>query len=59
MKVENIKVGDRIRFHAVTAWSNRAAWRVVTGIKPLSVRFGGWSNFLVRHYEILEHQGRE
>lgn len=66
MDISKIKKGDRIKFKAVTRWSNRAVWRVVTAIgrqasrddSRIQVRFGGCSNFYVRDYEISEHETR-
>lgn len=53
----NLKIGDRIRFRAVTRWSDRPATRIIRGFdrnnRPV-VRFGGWSDFIVERSEILE-----
>jgi hypothetical protein len=58
----NVKVGDRIKFKAVTRWSGRAVWRNVNGFdlnaRP-TVRFGGWPDFVVRLNEILEVRVKE
>ena len=63
-----IEVGDRIRFRAVTRHSDRAVWRVVTGVtwgsglgvrRIIQVRFHGWGDFQVRNYEITEHERRD
>jgi len=57
MKTEDIKVGDRIQFRAVTRWSSRTVWRKVTGVVPcVQVRYGGWSHFHVRSWEIKDHE---
>ena len=52
-----LQIGDRIRFRAVTRWSDRPAIRVIRGFdrynRPL-VRFGGWSDFIVERHEIIE-----
>lgn len=52
-----MKIGDRIKFKALTRWSNRAVWRKIVGFdshgRP-EVRFGGWSSFVVAKHEILE-----
>lgn len=57
MARKKIKIGDRIRFRAVTRWSDKPATRKVVDIdqegRPL-VRFGGWSNFIVERNEVLE-----
>lgn len=57
----NIKLGDRITFHAVTRWSNRSVTRIVNGFafeRP-TVRFGGYSHFHVRLGEISHVNGEE
>lgn len=52
---DTIKVGDLIKFKAVTRWSSRAVWRKVTSVSPsIQVRYGGWGNFYVRDYEITD-----
>lgn len=54
---QRLKIGDRIRFRAVTSWSDKPAVRIVRGFdrnnRPL-VRFGGWSEFIVERREILD-----
>jgi hypothetical protein len=54
---KKIRVGDHIRFRAITRWSDKPATRKVVGIdlegRPL-VRFGGWDNFIVERREVLE-----
>lgn len=54
---QDIHIGDRIRFRAVTAWSGATVWRKVVGLAwdgvPL-VRYGGWAEFRVRPHEILD-----
>ena len=50
-----IKVGDRIKFRAVTRWSGATASRIVNGLylgRP-TVRFGGFASFIVRSDEVL------
>jgi hypothetical protein len=53
-----MKIGDRIRFRAVTRWTDKPAVRQIRGFdhhdRPL-VRFGGWSDFIVERSEILHH----
>lgn len=57
MSFPSLKVGDRIRFLAITRWSDRPALRKVRAIdhqgRPL-VRFGGWDNFIVERHEVLD-----
>lgn len=56
-----IKVGDRITFKSPTRYSFRKATRVVNGFlwgRP-TVRFGGWADFAVRPWEIIEHHPKE
>ena len=69
MKIEEIKVGDRIKFKAITRWSSRAVWRKVVSVKRwpampggwrkgesrVRVRYGGWPDFLVEDREIIDH----
>ena len=56
--MDNIRVGDRIKFRAVTRHSDRAVTRVVNGFVSENgnptVRFHGWGNFVVRRHEIHE-----
>lgn len=56
----NLKIGDRIRFRAVTRWSDSPATRIIRSFdcnnRPV-VRFGGWSYFIVERSEILEVVG--
>lgn len=54
MTRKRIKIGDRITFKAATRDSYRKATRVVNGFhfgQP-TVRYAGWSNFVVRPAEI-------
>lgn len=53
MTLDAIKIGDRIKFRAITRWSGAAVWRIVTGIQPVTVRYGGWGQFVVRPDEII------
>lgn len=57
-----INVGDRITFRAATRWSGASVTRVVRGFdafgRPL-VRYGGWSDFVVRLDEISAVNGKE
>ena len=60
IKVDKIKVGDRIKFRAVTRHSDRTAWRTVTAVefcgeRTIQVRYHGWPKFQVRDHEILHH----
>ena len=51
-----LKVGDKIKFKAVTRWGYKAAWRTINGFdgqRP-TVRFSGWSNFIVNLGEIVD-----
>lgn len=58
----NIEVGDRITFRSVTRHSDKPVTRVVNGFfdgKP-TVRFHGWSEFIVHRHEVIEvHPGSE
>ena len=49
-----LEVGDRIEFKALTRWAHKKVTRLVTGFygNAPTVRYGGWSNFVVRHCEI-------
>ena len=61
-RICNIKIGDRIKFKAVTRWSNRAVWRNVNGFNldgsQPTVKFG-YPKFSVRLHEILEVKVKE
>ena len=56
---DQIQIGDRIKFRAITRWSTAAVWRKVNGFwvdgRP-TVRYGGWADFIVSHHEITEHE---
>lgn len=56
MTHQKIAIGDTIRFRSVTRWSNKAATRKVNGFYGdcPTVRFGGWSQFVVHPREVLE-----
>jgi hypothetical protein len=53
-----IQIGDSIKFKAPTRNSNKAVWRKVNGFfghtTMPTVRFEGWSAFVVRLGEVLE-----
>jgi hypothetical protein len=54
----NLDIGQRIRFRAATRWATGTgvAVRVIRGFKDgcILVKYGGWSDFRVRHDEVLE-----
>ena len=56
--MKTIQIGDSIKFKAVTRNSNKAVWRKVNGFFGYTtmptVRFEGWSAFVVRLGEVLE-----
>ena len=63
INLEQIKIGDRIQFRAVTRHSGATVWRVVTGVEycgqlHIQVRYHGWGNFHVRNHEIFDHEPR-
>ena len=52
---DEIAPGDRIRLRVVARWATRpTVWRVVKKINPVTVRVGGWSDYIVRDHEIIE-----
>jgi len=55
---ESIEIGDRIKFRAATRWNGGSVWRKVNGFwmngSLPTVRYGGWPEFAVRLYEIIE-----
>lgn len=57
--IANIKAGDRILFRAPTVGTgNRKAVRKVVATWPDAVlvkSFNGWTGFVVKPWEILEH----
>ena len=59
IEIDQIKVGDRIKFRSPTRSGNKAVWRVVNGHWPdtkwPTVRFDGWNDFVVRPHEIIDH----
>jgi len=51
-----INLGDRIRFRAATRHDYKTVERIVVGFwagRP-KVRYHGWSDFVVKHSEIIE-----
>jgi hypothetical protein len=54
--MKKIKKGDRIVFKAATRWGFKKATRIVNGFwdNEPTVRFGGWSDFVVHAHEIKE-----
>ena len=64
MDTRKIKVGDRITFIAPTLYAGRPKLtRVVRRIDPfhrgVEVGAHGWTDFLVRPSEIIEHHPKE
>ncbi len=67
--VKGIEIGDRITFKAVTRNSHRKATRAVNGAYPFyfpqdgpflpTVRYEGWSDFVVKESEIIEVHKKE
>lgn len=56
--INAIRVGDRITFKAATRSHCRKATRIVSGTHPCGVTvksYHGWSDFVVKGREILEH----
>ena len=53
---EKIKIGDRIKFRALTRYSHETVWRKVNGFWNgcPTVRYQGYGDFVVRLEEILE-----
>ena len=57
MKIAKPEIGDRIKFRAVTRWSNQTLVRVVNGYWSNgfpTVRAHGCADFVVKPKEILE-----
>ena len=57
-QIRKIKVGDRVRFRAVTRHSGAEAVRMVTGWRfngQVQVGYHGWSDFVLANREIIEH----
>jgi len=58
-----LKVGDRIKFRAVTRSGAPAVWRKVNGFwfgtNEPTVRYHGWPNFVVKLNEILETEKKD
>ena len=54
--LEQIKVGTKIEFKACTRWSSKKEIRIVNGFTRgglPTIRFGGWSDFVLRENEII------
>jgi hypothetical protein len=50
-----IAIGDRIKLLVVARWATRpTVWRVVRTVDPVTVKLGGWPNYIVHHHEIIE-----
>ncbi len=58
MITDTIEIGDRIKFKSATRNSNNAVWRRVLGFwgdtSMPTVRYEGWSDFVVKLSEIIE-----
>jgi len=56
MKKLNFKIGQKITFKSPTRWGNSKATRIINGTwnELPTVRFGGWSNFVIKENEIIE-----
>lgn len=55
--MSEFKIGDWIKFKAITRWSEKPAIRKIVGVTDRGepeVRYGGWSNFVVRQNEVIE-----
>ena len=64
-KGQQVRIGDRITFRAITKYSNARATRKVNGFwgspsapKP-TVRYKGWPDFPVFSSEIIKHIKQE
>lgn len=58
LDIKNIQIGDRVRFKACTRHSNTEAVRLVTGFTPggkVKVSYHGWTGFVLKNSEIIEH----
>mgnify|MGYP003133193420 CR=1 FL=1 len=54
-RVYQLQVGDRIKFRVIALWRDRpTAWRIIKSLNPITVRLGGYSNYIVRPDEVLE-----
>lgn len=54
-----LEIGDRITFCSATRWSTAKVTRKVNGFSgdgSPTVRYGGWSDFVVRPHEITAVQ---
>ena len=63
MKTNKIEIGDKITFRAATRWNCGKVTRVVNGFydsknKIPTVRYGGWSDFVVKPNEIKKNNDR-
>ena len=56
MKEINFKIGQKITFRSLTRDGNFKAQRIINGdFRGLpTVRFNGWSNFVIKEREIIE-----
>jgi hypothetical protein len=54
----HFKIGQKITFKSPTRWGNSKATRIINGtFKGLpTVRYGGWSAFVINANEIIEYK---
>lgn len=55
LRQNEVAIGDRIKLRVVTRWATRpTVWRDVKTVDPVTVRLGGWPDYIVKDHEILE-----
>ena len=50
-------IGKRVVFRALCRWNTAKATRIIRGVSPSNgpvVHFGGYTDFCVRPYEVIE-----
>ena len=57
MEITTEDIGKRVRFKSPTAYINKEAVRIITGVREngsITVKsYQGWTNFVVLHREII------
>jgi hypothetical protein len=55
LRQNEVAIGDRIHLRVVAMWATRrTVWRVVKTVDPVTVRLGGWPDYIVKDHEIIE-----
>ena len=60
--ITKVDIGKRVVFRSLCRWNTAKATRIIRAVSPKNgpvVRFGGYADFTVRPYEVIEIIERE